>query len=547
MASSSGGSGGGVSGSLSDELDVLMRRSGYESNQVSSSSSIPASVALFNPTYMSEDSSRSGMGTGPAAVSEFAVVRSTNAAAAAKIAALKRTALPLLIAVLPFATGYALGYTSPAVPSLREDGRINNAGEEANLAAMLPLGALGGALAAGHGADRFGRRWAVALAACAFSLGWTIFAGRGITFGRLLTGVGCGASTTVGPTYIAELAPTRLRGICGAGFQLCLTIGILAVYSAGADDKQDKGTWARLAVGGVIPPTILLLAGAALLPESPRFLHMVGKDADAARVLQELHGGEGTVGTKNLVAEAQVLARTAAPNANGAVANGTAATLQSTGGMSTEQPLWRRLANAWRPLCIGIGLSIAQQFSGINAVVFFAGEILLATGIGHDANDVAVGVAVIQVLATFAGVLLVERMGRRPLLLASSTLMASACFAIAATAEASSATAARVTAAALMLYMVGFSTGMGPVPWLMLSELMPQNVRGGATGLVAAINWICGMACAATFPVLFAFSPSTTFGLYGGVCLCAIAFVRVAVPETKGRSLESLEVELAAR
>ena len=217
MASSSGGSGGGVSGSLSDELDVLMRRAATVNQAGSSSSSIPASVALFNPTYMSEESSRSGMGTGPAAVSEFAVVRSTNAAAAAKIAALKRTALPLLIAVLPFATGYALGYTSPAVPSLREDGRINNAGEEANLAAMLPLGALGGALAAGHGADRFGRRWAVALAACAFSLGWTIFAGRGITFGRLLTGVGCGASTTVGPTYIAELAPTRLRGICGAG------------------------------------------------------------------------------------------------------------------------------------------------------------------------------------------------------------------------------------------------------------------------------------------------------------------------------------------
>ena len=393
---------------------------------------------------------------------------------------------------------------------------------------MLPLGALVGAVAAGHGADRYGRRWAVALAAFAFAAGWYTLAAGNIDFGRLLTGVGCGASTLVGPVYIGEVAPTKWRGMCGAGFQLVLTLGILAVYSAGAGDKGAHTLlWRRLAVGGAVLPTFLL-AGVLILPETPRFLTMVGRDAEAARALQLLHGG--APGSRRIVTEAQEQARAA-----------------SAAPSSAPTDVFRRLVHAWRPLCIGIGLSFAQQLTGINAVVFFSSEILVEAGVGHNANGVAVGVAFVQLVSTLVGVLLVERLGRKPLLFASSMLMASSCFAIAIGARAGGTDGANLIAASLMLYMVGFSTGMGPVPWLMISEILPQDVRGAGAGLVGALNWLSGMACAATFPPLFAHSPPMTFGLYGGVCICAAIFVHRAVPETKGRTLESLEVEMATR
>jgi sugar porter (SP) family MFS transporter len=402
------------------------------------------------------------------------------------------------------------------------------------ITSWVTLGALVGALVAGGMADKLGRRKTVVLAAVLFTVGAAVEAvapGTGIlVIGRLVVGFGVGVASVAAPLYAAEMAPTRLRGTFVSMYQLAITIGIFLAYLVdGWLAAEDR--W-RLMLGMSAIPALLLVLAMLPLPDSPNWYLKVGDEDKASRTLHEARPEEDV--------DAEL------------------ATIRST--LGARQASWGEVfSDRWRaPLVLGIGLAVLQQFTGINAVIYYSDKIFAAAGFATPAEQTAAttwAVGAVNVLATFIAIAFVDKLGRRPLLFAGligmclSLVTIGVCFHSLGevTHEASNATNAPSDAGVVMLvamvvFIASFAFSLGPIVWTVINEIYPSSVRGRAVSVATAANWGAAWLVTQFFLSLTdAIGQSGTFYLFAAMCVVSFVFIWFRQPETKGRSLAEIQ------
>jgi MFS transporter, SP family, galactose:H+ symporter len=348
--------------------------------------------------------------------------------------------------------------------------------------------------------------------------------------GRILIGIAIGIASFVAPLYISEIAPENIRGALVSLNQLLITVGILLAYGVNYYFAAD-GAWRAMFLAGVIPGTVLLV-GMFLMPRSPRWLMFMNRPGDAEKVLRKIRG---TADVSDELGEIERSMRTE--------------------GAGTWSDL---IAPAVRlPLLLGVGLAILQQATGINTVIYYAPTIFQFAGLAEATASIAatVGIGVVNVLVTLVAIWLVDRAGRRPLLLWSlagmgiAMLLLGVGFALESSGAGGMAVSlGQVTAVSLIIYVAAFALGLGPIFWLIIAEIYPLSVRGLAMSLATVTNWAANFIIAATFlSMVELIGESGVFLLYALVALLAWLFVFKLVPETKGLSLEQIEAYFRSR
>ncbi|KAI4373982.1 hypothetical protein MLD38_012035 [Melastoma candidum] len=420
-----------------------------------------------------------------------------------------------------FEFGSCVGYSAPTQSAIIEDLKLSLA-EYSMFGSILTIGAMIGAISSGQIADFIGRKGAMRMSAIFCITGWlAVYCSRGyllLDTGRILTGYGIGVFSFVVPVYIAEIAPKNLRGEFFFIWQLMIVTGASLAFLMGT-----VVTWRTLALTGLIPCIVLLL-GLCFIPESPRWLAKFGQEEEFRSSLQVLRGRYTDVSSE--AAQIQVYV----------------ASLQ----ILPKAALTDLIDSKYiRFIVIGVGLMVFQQFGGINGVGFYASETYASAGLASGKTGIIL-IACVQVPITVLGALLMDRSGRRPLIMISSSGTSVGCF-LTGSAFFLKAhgmflnSVPFLAAAGILIYIAAFSIGMGAVPWLIMSEIFPINIKGVAGSLVVLVNWAGAWAVSYTFNFLMAWSPSATFAMYSGFSMMTILFVVKLVPETKGKTLEEIQ------
>lgn len=423
--------------------------------------------------------------------------------------------------------GYDTGVVSGALLYIRKNfGGLSSFRQEL-VTSMLLVGAAAGAFAAGRIADRIGRKKTLMISVLLFIAG-VLLAAECPTYilllvGRVTVGLAIGSISTVVPLYIGELAPTRQRGALVSLNQLALSIGILTAYLVDYG-LSGSGDW-RLMFGLAVVPSVGLLAGILFLRESPHWLIRQGREDEARAALARVR------------TPSEIEPEIAAVHA--------VSMRQQAGARAT-------LSSAVRPLLVlGVLLAVFQQVTGINSVLYYAPSLLHGAGFGHsDALLANVVNGVVSVGMTGLAIWLLDRVGRRPLLITGTAGMAAGMAITALSFLAGrqlTGTLAIVALAGLVIYTGSFAVGMGPVFWLLIAEIYPLTVRGAAMSVATLANWAANFVVTISFLTLVgAFGGHWVFFLFAFLTLVALAYFYRAVPETKGRSLEDIERGLAA-
>jgi MFS transporter, SP family, galactose:H+ symporter len=423
--------------------------------------------------------------------------------------------------------GYDTGVISGALLFIRQALSLSPTMQGIVVAIVLAGAAIGAAVA-GAMSDRFGRRRVILGAALLFVLG-ALFSAVAVELslllaGRFLVGLAIGVASMLTPLYLAEIAPARDRGAVVSLNQLCITIGILVSYLVGFALTAFPDGWRWMLGIGALPGVILTI-GMLILPESPRWLAGHGRMQDADAVLKQLRGG-GDVSE-----ELSVLRTDIAREGR-----------QLSGWSELLSPRLRR------PLTIGIGLAMFQQITGINTVIYFAPTIFQTAGLSSAAISIlaTAGVGAVNVIMTIVSIQLIDRLGRRQLLYWSLGGMTLTLLVLSGVFHAGASGGLAWVAVASVAAFVGFfAIGLGPVFWLLIAEIFPLALRGRAMSLATVANWSFNLIVSATFLDLVAgVGSANAFLLYAVLSLAALAFVYVVVPETKGHTLEQIEMEL---
>jgi len=416
------------------------------------------------------------------------------------------------------------------------------------------VGCIAGALVAGWMGDRFGRKPSLVVAGLLFLIS-ALFSMLppnypGLLVARVIGGVGVGIASVLAPTYLSELAPPRIRGRLVAGYQLSIVVGILAAYFsnwlilraalAGGDwpaglrfvlvDEPWRGMF-----GAEMIPNVLFLAMLFVVPESPRWLIETGRVERGRAILERISGP-------------QVAARE--------VADIAAATSAEPGSLAELVAPGLR-----RALLVGVMLSVFGQLSGVNIVIYYGPKILEAAGFAETAAFLGqVGFGLINLVFTVLALALIDSLGRRPLLIGGMGVVAVTLAVIgilfqglgpladaapaAAAGAASPVAPARAIAigVAICIYMAAIAFSICAVIWVLTPEIFPNRVRGRAVSLCTFANWTTNALGALAFPwVVERFGMAAAFLAAAGICAAATGFFFLAVPETKGRSLEAIE------
>lgn len=424
--------------------------------------------------------------------------------------------------------GYDTGVISGVLPNIASDFHFSSPFMKGLVVSCLLAGAAAGALVAGRLADVVGRKKLILATAATFVVGLVISviapALWVLIVGRVIVGLGVGSASFAVPLYIAEIAPSDDRGALVSLNQLSITVGIL-VSELVAYFLAGSGDW-RLSVGFALIPAVTLGLGMLTLAESPSFL--LGHDrADEAREVL----GKARRPDDDIDAEIDDIRTTVRVEQKGSV--------------------HELITPALRPaLVVGIGLAILQQVTGINTIIYYAPTILEQAGLGdHAALLSTVIVGAVNVLLTVVAIRIIDKVGRRKLLAGGCTGMTVGGIALAVifgvSGGALSQGAAVITVIALCVYVGSFAIGLGPVFWLLVSELFPLRVRGQAASVATMFNWGANLAVAVSYlSILAAIGRPATFGILAGFSLFTVVFTLWKVPETRGRSLAAIEQQL---
>jgi SP family galactose:H+ symporter-like MFS transporter len=419
--------------------------------------------------------------------------------------------------------GYDTGVISGAELFFKNDFTLSTFALEVIVSGVL-AGAAVGALAGGRLADLFGRRRMLILTAVIFAAGAILCAiaisPAMLIAGRIIVGLGIGLSSGTVPVYISEVSPPEARGWQVSLFQLAITIGILLAYVVDYAFAKVQG-W-RWMFGLAIIPAVIFGLGMLFLPESPRWLAGRGYYDAARAVLERIRG------TSNIEVEIKEIEHT----------------LKEAGERGHLAAL---LDPSLRPaLVAGIGFAIFQQVTGINTVIYYAPIIIQTAGISSASGAIlaTAGIGVVNVIMTIVAMRLLDRIGRRPLLLAGIAGMVITLGTLSLTFHMSGqqGTLAWAAVISMMAYVASFAISLGPIFWLLISEIYPLKIRSSTEGLAATFNWGSNLVVTLTFLTLVQrIGPSLTFRLYGLFAVAAWIFCYYRVPETKGRTLEEIE------
>jgi sugar porter (SP) family MFS transporter len=419
--------------------------------------------------------------------------------------------------------GYDTGVISGAELFLGKDFTLSSFALEVIVSGVL-VGAAIGALGGGRLADLYGRRRLLIATAVIFAIGAIVCAAAPSTtvliIGRIIVGLGIGLSSGTVPVYISEVSPPAARGWTVSIFQLAITVGILLAYVVDYAFASIQG-W-RWMLGLAVVPAAVFAVGMIFLPESPRWLARKGHHEAARKVLGRIRTSAG--------ADAEMKDIEAA--------------LQHAEEHGRLSDLLHPSLRA--ALVVGIGLAILQQITGINTVIYYAPLIIQSAGIPSASGAIlaTAGIGVVNVLMTIVSMWLIDRAGRRPLLLTGIAGMIVTLFALgyAFHSPMHGGSLATVAVICMMLYVASFAISLGPIFWLLISEIYPLTVRSSAEGLSATFNWGANLLVSLTFLTLLQLmGASRTFWLYGVFAIGAWIFSYYLVPETKGRTLEEIE------
>jgi SP family sugar:H+ symporter-like MFS transporter len=464
-------------------------------------------------------------------------------------AALRRRVVGLAIAAA--VGGFLFGFDSSVI-----NGAVDSIGSHFKLGAFVQgfvvavalLGCAVGAYLAGRLADRWGRLRVMLLGGVLFFLS-SIGSGIAFTvwdlgFWRVIGGLGIGIASVVAPAYIAEIAPRQVRGTLASLQQLAITIGIFAALlsdtilqsvAGGASEALWFGepAWRWMFIVGVIPAAVYGIL-ALTLPESPRYLLASGRRDEAEAVFKTIVPAEDL---QQSIADIQKAIDTDREGAKGTL----------------RGPVLGLKGIVW----IGIILSVFQQFVGINVIFYYSTTLWKAVGF-TESNSFLISVitSITNVVVTVVAILLVDRIGRKPILLVGSIGMTISLAAMAVSfAFANHANGAvslpnpwgPVALVAANLFVVCFGASWGPLVWVLLGEIFPTKIRGKALGVAAAAQWIANFLVTISFPPMSDFSLVFTYGMYAAFALLSFIFVLVKIPETKGMALEHAEALFADR
>jgi SP family galactose:H+ symporter-like MFS transporter len=419
--------------------------------------------------------------------------------------------------------GYDTGVISGALLFLREAFHLSNL--MLGVVTSIALGgAAGGAAFAGSLADKFGRRPILMATAVTFVFGATVSALAPSLFillaGRLLVGIGIGGASMLTPLYLAEVAPKKERGALVSFNQLAVTLGILGSYLVGYALASHAAWRWMLGLGGV--PGVILFVGMIFLPETPRWLAGHGHSDRAKSALLQLRGRHADVAVEmaelrpDLTPQARLLPQ-------------------------------NRLGHAATrlPMVVGIGLAVFQQVTGINTVIYFAPTIFQAAGLSSASAAIlaTAGIGVVNVVMTMVAIWLVDRVGRRILLLwGLGGMGVSLCLLAVAFLLGKGPALSWLTAGSLTAYIGCFAIGLGPVFWLLISEIFPMTIRAKGMSAATIANWVSNLVVALTFLDLAGYlGHAGVFLLYAALTFAGLVFAYVLVPETKGLSLEKIQ------
>ncbi|OBB19044.1 MFS transporter [Mycobacteriaceae bacterium 1482268.1] len=439
--------------------------------------------------------------------------------------------------------GYDSAVINGAVAAVEDNFQISKGVTGAAVAAAL-IGAALGAVVAGRLADKIGRLSVMKIAALLFLISafGTGLAANVWMFGlfRVIGGIGVGVASVIAPAYIAETSPPRIRGRLGSLQQLAIVTGIfvslaidalLAHLAGGSREELWFGmeAWRWMFIIMAVPA--VLYGGLAFtIPESPRYLVATYRIPEARRVLSMLLGEKNLELTITRIQESL---------------------------KSEKPPSWADLkkptGGIYGIVWVGVLLSVFQQFVGINVIFYYSNVLWEAAGLDESqAFKITVITSVTNIVTTLIAIALIDKVGRKPLLLIGSAGMAVTLGTMAVIFGTSpvvdgaphpEGVALTIALVAANLFVVAFGMSWGPVVWVLLGEMFPNRIRGAALGLAAGAQWIANCLITASFPALGDFSLGVAYGFYAVCAVLSFLFVSKWVEETKGKHLEDMHGE----
>ncbi|XP_010550966.1 PREDICTED: sugar transporter ERD6-like 18 [Tarenaya hassleriana] len=422
-----------------------------------------------------------------------------------------------------FTFGCATGYSSGSEEGIMEELGLSVAQFSA-FGAFSTLGAAVGALFSGKMAIILGRRGTMWVSDLFCIMGWLSIAFAKdvlwLDFGRISSGIGVGLISYVVPVYIAEITPKHMRGAFVFSNQLLQNCGIAMIYFFG-----NFINWRTLAIIGAIP-CLVQAVGLFYIPESPRWLAKIGTDKEVESCLHRLRGRDVDVSREatEIRAITEILEQDS---------------------KSDFSDLFQKKYR--RTLMVGIGLMLIQQFSGSAGVIFYASTIFRKAGFSVTIGSTILGLFMIP--KAMIGLILVDSWGRRPLLLASgagmciSSMLLGASFALQKFQLLPELTPL-FTFLCVLVYIATFAVGVGGLPWIIMSEIFPINIKVTAGSIVTLTSWISSWLVTYTFNFMFEWSTQGTFYIFSVICGASFVFIWRLVPETKGLTLEEIQASL---
>lgn len=394
------------------------------------------------------------------------------------------------------------------------------------------VGCLVGAFFSDYLSDTFGRKVTMLITAVLFILN-SVGTALPISFSmfvlfRIVGGIGVGIASMVVPMYIAEIAPPKRRGALVGNYQLAIVIGIVVVYFVNyfialqGDANWNLNTGWRWMFGSELIPSLLFLFFIFLIPESPRWLFQKGETNKAVAVLQKLNTAEEVAQVQSEIENSM---------------------------QQENKNQWKHLGNPLykKALFVGIGLSVLQQLTGINAILYYAPEIFKSLGSSTDVSLLETSIlGVVNLIFTLLAIKLVDKMGRKPLLFIGSLGMTVALAAVGLFIYFDAL--GNWVLPFLLLFMASFSISWGPIVWVLLSEIFPNKIRSLALAISVFIQWVANFMVTQIFPSLIEnqwlkdhFNGAFPFYLFSVICLFSLLFVWKKVPETKNKTLEQMD------